>query len=191
MRGEEGVGELLIQENFLSAEECRSLIACYEENRPNLRRDTSDYWKDRVLYFNNMPEWHRPIKLRIRHLVYEQIELLRAYFGYRGPLYPETVNLVSWPQHLEMTPHVDQDNGFEQRMFAAVGYLNDDYAGGEIYFPELNESIKPKAGMLVAFHCGPRHRHGVRPTKGSLRYTFPTWFTERAEAIDRGVAEYQ
>jgi predicted 2-oxoglutarate/Fe(II)-dependent dioxygenase YbiX len=186
------VAELLVLENFLSAEDCRRLIACYEDNRPNLRQDTSDYWRDRVLYFAGMQEQHRATKLRIRDLVYEQIEAVRLYFGYRGPLYPETVNLVSWPQNLEMTPHVDQDNGFEQRMFAAVGYLNDDYEGGEIYFPEINESIKPKAGMLVAFHCGPRHRHGVRPIRGNvLRYTFPSWFTEREESIDRSLADYR
>ena len=77
-------------------------------------------------------------------------------------------------------------------MFAAVGYLNDDYEGGEIYFPEIAERIKPKAGMLVAFHCGPKHRHGVRPTRGNvLRYTFPSWFTERIESIDRSFVDYR
>ena len=185
------MAELLIRENFLSPEDCRSFIACYEENRPNLRQDTSEYWRDRVLYFTAMPERDRAIKLRMRELLYRQIELLRQHFAYTGPLYPETVNLVSWPQDLEMIPHVDQDDGFAQRMFAAVGYLNDDYEGGEIYFPEIAESIKPKAGMLLAFHCGPRHRHGVRATKGNLRYTFPSWFTEREECIDRSLADYR
>jgi hypothetical protein len=186
------VSELLVLQDFLSPEDCRSLISCYEDNRPNLRQDTSDYWRDRVLYFNSMPDRDRAVKLRIRDLVYRQIDLLRLHFSYSGPLYPETVNLVSWPPNMEMTPHVDQDNGFEQRMFAAVGYLNDDYEGGQIHFPEIGQTIKPKAGMLVAFHCGPRHRHGVKATRGNnLRYTFPTWFTERAECIDQSVAEYR
>ena len=155
--------ELLIRENFLTAQDCRAFIACYEENRPNLIHDTHEYWRDRVLYFNRMPEQHREIKLRIRELIYQQMELMRWHFAYSGPLYPETINLVSWPENLEMAPHVDQDNGFSQRIFATVGYLNDDYEGGEIYFPEVNESIKPKAGMLVAFDCGPKYRHGGGP----------------------------
>ena len=182
--------ELLVVENFLTPKDCRSFIDCYEGNRLNLRSDTSDYWRDRVLYFTNTGEQYRSTKLRMRELVYRQVELVKQHFGYSGPLYPETVNLVSWPPGLEMTPHVDQDNGFEQRMFAAVGYLNDDYEGGEIYFPEIGESIKPKAGMMVAFHCGPRHRHGVRETQGNLRYTFPTWFTERKDRIDQSIANY-
>jgi hypothetical protein len=186
------VAGLLILKNFLTPEDCRSLIACYEENRENLSHDTHEYWRDRVLYFNCMPEQHRDIKLRMREIVYRQIDLLLAHFQYPNPIYPETVNLVSWPPNLEMLPHVDQDNGFAQRMFAAVGYLNDDYEGGEIYFPEIDQSIKPEAGMLVAFHCGPQHRHGVRATGGSsLRYTFPTWFTERPESIDRALVEYR
>jgi hypothetical protein len=151
-----------------------------------------DYWKNRVLYFASISEQHRDIKLRMRELIYRQVELLVHHFGYRDPIYPETVNLVSWPLGLEMFPHVDRDNGFDQRLFAAVAYLNDDYEGGEIYFPEINESIKPKAGMLVAFNCGPRHRHGVKPTGGNaLRYTFPSWFTEREERLDRSLADYR
>jgi hypothetical protein len=186
------MAELLVVENFLTPADCRNLIACYEENRPNLSQDTPAYWRDRVLYFNSMPEQHRNVKLRIRELIYQQIELLLQYFKYPNPIYPETINLVSWPPNLEMTPHVDQDNGFAHRMFAAVGYLNDDYEGGEIYFPEINESIKPKAGMLVGFHCGARYRHGVKATRGDiLRYTFPSWFTERTGSIDRSLVDYR
>jgi hypothetical protein len=186
------VAELLILENFLTPEDCRDLIRCYEENRPSLRQDTSDYWKNRVLYFGGISEQHRSTKFRIRELVYQQMELLIKHFGYPDPIYPETVNLVSWPPNLEMVPHVDQDDGFEQRLFAVVGYLNDDYEGGEIYFPEIDESIKPKAGMLVAFSCGPRHRHGVKATRGNrLRYTFPTWFSERKEVVDRALVDYR
>jgi hypothetical protein len=186
------VSELLVLENFLTPGDCRSFIACYEENRPLLRHDTHEYWRDRVLYFNDMPEADRRLKLRIRELVYQQIELLRRHFRYPGPLYPETINLVSWPPNLEMAPHVDQDDGFEQRMFAAVGYLNDEYEGGEIDFPEIGHSIKPKAGMLLAFHCGPEYRHGVKATRGDiLRYTFPTWFTEREACMDRSFTDYR
>lgn len=186
------MAELLILENFLSQDDCRGFIACYEANRPLLRHDTHDYWRDRVLYFNDMPERDRHTKLRIRELVYRQIDLLRRHFKYSGPLFPETINLVSWPPNLEMVPHVDQDNGFAQRMFAAVGYLNDDYEGGEIHFPKIGHSIKPRADMLVAFHCGPEYRHGVRATKGDvLRYTFPTWFTEREECASRSLTGYR
>ena len=85
------MAELLICENFLTAQDCRSFIACYEENRANLSHDTHEYWRDRVLYFNCMPEQHREIKLRLRELIYQQIELLHQHFAYSGPLYPETV----------------------------------------------------------------------------------------------------
>ena len=45
------MAELLIRENFLTAQDCRSFIACYEENRPNLSQDTSEYWtRPRALF---------------------------------------------------------------------------------------------------------------------------------------------
>lgn len=60
---------------------------------------------------------------------------------------------------------------------ATLIYLNNDYEGGEIYFPELDISIKPKAGDLVCFPDTPDFIHGVRPISKGIRYTTPRWFT--------------
>jgi hypothetical protein len=167
------MAELLIRENFLTAQDCRSFIACYEDNRPNLRQDTSDYWKDRVLYFTAMPEQHRAIKLRMRDLVYEQIQVLHQHFAYSGPLYPETVNLVSWPQNLEMTPHVDQDNGFDQRMFAAVDISMTITRAARSFSRRSMRASSPRrecwsrsiAGQGIAMACGPQREGCATPSR--------------------------
>jgi hypothetical protein len=54
-------------------------------------------------------------------------------------------------------------------------YLNDDYEGGEIVFPKQNLSIKPKAGMLIAFPGNTMYPHSVQPCYGNLRYTISLW----------------
>jgi hypothetical protein len=61
--------------------------------------------------------------------------------------------------------------------YATLVYLNDDYIGGEIYFPEIDISIKPKAGDLVCFPDNEEYVHGVRPITSGSRYTLPRWFT--------------
>ena len=61
---------------------------------------------------------------------------------------------------------------------ATIVYLNDDYAGGDIYFPEYDISIKPEAGDLVSFPDTPNFVHGVRPITSGIRYTAPRWFTQ-------------
>lgn len=60
---------------------------------------------------------------------------------------------------------------------ATLIYLNDNYEGGEIYFPDYGISFKPKPGDLLCFPDNPDFVHGVNPLSGSIRYTVPRWFT--------------
>lgn len=60
---------------------------------------------------------------------------------------------------------------------ATLIYLNDDYAGGDIYFPDHDISIKPEAGDLICFPDNPDFVHGVMPIISGTRYTTPRWFT--------------
>lgn len=60
---------------------------------------------------------------------------------------------------------------------ATLIYLNNDYDGGEIYFPELEISIKPEAGDLICFPDTPDFVHGVKPIRSGTRYTSPRWIT--------------
>lgn len=50
---------------------------------------------------------------------------------------------------------------------AANLYLNDNFEGGELFFPMLDLSIKPKARQLILFPGGHEYIHGVKQvTKG-------------------------
>ena len=48
-------------------------------------------------------------------------------------------------------------------------YLNDDYDGGELYFPYHDFKIKPEPGMLVSFPGNWYNRHGIMPAS-DFRY---------------------
>lgn len=58
---------------------------------------------------------------------------------------------------------------------SALVYLNDDYDGGELYFPELNFSVKPKSGMLITFPGNLHYVHGVSKITKGVRYTLSQW----------------
>jgi len=36
-----------------------------------------------------------------------------------------------------------------QRKYSALIYLNDDFEGGETYFPKINYTVKPEIGKMV------------------------------------------
>lgn len=54
---------------------------------------------------------------------------------------------------IEHTIHVDNidRNEYNTMDYALLIYLNDDYEGGEIYFPDLDIEIKPSAGSVIIF----------------------------------------
>jgi predicted 2-oxoglutarate/Fe(II)-dependent dioxygenase YbiX len=63
------------------------------------------------------------------------------------------------------------------RDLAVLLYLNDDYEGGNLVFPELHINIRPKKGMLVAFPATHNYIHGVEPVTKGERFAIVTWMT--------------
>jgi 2OG-Fe(II) oxygenase superfamily len=60
---------------------------------------------------------------------------------------------------------------------ATLIYINNNYSGGDIYFPEYGISHKPEPGDLLTFPDNPDYVHGVRAISDGIRYTTPRWFT--------------
>jgi hypothetical protein len=54
-------------------------------------------------------------------------------------------------------------------------YLNNNYEGGEIYFPRLNIKIKPKPGTLIFFEGNEDTAHGVKEITDGCRINFITF----------------
>ncbi|MBL8271205.1 prolyl hydroxylase family protein [Steroidobacter sp.] len=104
-------------------------------------------------------------------------------------------------------PHVDaetlykDDDGLElwektlDRDLSVVYFINDDFAGGELFFPALDLVIEPEAGTLVCFPSDHNYIHGVRPVTSGHRYTIVTWMRvlgmpERDEINQTWMDEY-
>jgi predicted 2-oxoglutarate/Fe(II)-dependent dioxygenase YbiX len=63
------------------------------------------------------------------------------------------------------------------RDLSVILYLNDDFEGGDLIFPDLHIHIKPKPGLLVTFPSTHLYRHGVTPISKGKRYAIITWMT--------------
>lgn len=176
--------DFICRPNFLSAAHCRQLIDCFERNRDRLFRNPQGdpFWDNRYLWITSLPETEREAKRIMQDARFRAIRELQAF--YREPeIHSDTVQLVKWSPGHSMPPHADNCNpdgsphALPWRDYSSVIFLNDDYAGGEFYFPGLGLEIKPVAGTLVAFTGGMRHFHGVRKVIGAARYTMPGWYT--------------
>ena len=68
---------------------------------------------------------------------------------------------------------------FTNKIYTSMLYLNDNFEGGELFFPQHNEySIKPEAGMLLVFSGDINTMHGIRQIESGNRYTHTTFWTK-------------
>lgn len=87
---------------------------------------------------------------------------------------------------LTMTPN----NGELPRGFyevATVMYFDDDFDGGELEFPDLEYTINPAAGTLVAFPCAYGYEHRVNEITRGERTTSATHWV-RCSTIARALS---
>jgi 2-oxoglutarate-Fe(II)-dependent oxygenase superfamily protein len=62
------------------------------------------------------------------------------------------------------------------RQLSALLYLNDDYEGGETYFPRQSLKFKAKAGDLLLFPSTFCYPHESLPVTKGTKYAIVTWF---------------
>lgn len=74
------------------------------------------------------------------------------------------------PSGVELKSHIDQDTDPSIR-YASILYLTDDHNGGELFFENLDISLKPKPRDLLFFPGDSKHKHGVKHVlDGPTRY---------------------
>jgi hypothetical protein len=80
---------------------------------------------------------------------------------------------------VELKAHTDQHTD-PSISYAAVLYLNDDYADGEVFWPNKDLALRPKPRTLVLFPGTDEYNHGVKHVgKGPIRYVMPAFIKER------------
>ena len=111
--------------------------------------------------------------------------IIEDFFNVR--VQPTGQTIVRWLPGQLQKPHADKElhdgpdaglpNDFPYYDIASLFYLNDDYEGGEIYWPLQGVRIKPKRGAAYFFPGDMNYIHGVTEIKGNIRYTVPFFWT--------------
>lgn len=96
-------------------------------------------------------------------------------------IYPEHTEIVKWPESSKQPVHRDLSR--KTTVFTSVLYLNDNFQGGETYFPDIGEVVKPRTGRIVGFP-GTLVLHGVQKILTGTRYTVPCWFTNMIDSAE-------
>lgn len=76
-----------------------------------------------------------------------------------------------------MGPHTDSAPVPTVEHISSVLYLNDDYEGGELNFPNHGITIKPKAGSVVIFPSIPPFTHESKKIISGTKYMSPGFWS--------------
>ena len=72
--------------------------------------------------------------------------------------------------------HLD-DGPQTPRKVSAVGYLNDDFSGGELDFDKLDFRYSPVAGDIVVFPSMAPYSHASLPIASGIKYSVVNWWS--------------
>ena len=98
-----------------------------------------------------------------------------------GSLMPLSISKYSTGK--SMGPHVDDYNNGDDPNISVVLYLNDDYEGGEINFPNQNITIKPEAGSIVIFPSVEPYYHQSLPVISGIKYMSPGFWRKTDKVV--------
>lgn len=98
--------------------------------------------------------------------------------------YYEVINIVRYGKGEFFNVHTDDGDPYRCTV-SAVGYPNDDYQGGELWFPKFDLNYKPTAGDWVLFPSAYSYAHSSEPvTDDGVKYSFVT-MTDRSTFAHR------
>ena len=101
------------------------------------------------------------------------VEHYRGLFGLAPLKYWEAFNFIKSGKNQHFSIHSDHGYSYICTL-SSVGYLNDDYEGGELFFDKLNLKIKPKAGDLYLFPSSYIYSHAAMPVTSGIKYSVVT-----------------
>lgn len=130
-------------------------------------------WLARTIESDSLPKEILEMLNGIFEIVYKKS--VDLYDVEINNFYKSALHVVKFVKGFSLGPHVDTLSS-EGNHIASVYYINDDYVGGEINFPDHELNIKPKANSLIIFPGNENYLHEVRKIVDNDRYSSAMWF---------------
>jgi hypothetical protein len=191
-------------ENFMTQEEIEFLekaaksLTIWDTTQSHVNENgtvvyDSGYWKDRVATQQTLDKNDPSISPIINGLFKRLRPIIEEF--YKVEVIPTGATIVKWLPGQLQRPHADKElhegpdaglpNDFPHYDLSSLFYLNDDYEGGELYFPLQGVQFKPKKGAAYFFPGDKNYVHGVTEITSGLRFTCPFFWEITKHTGDR------
>jgi hypothetical protein len=187
--------DLVLYENFLTKEESAKVIDALEKQMSSdkLSWTPISFYESysSVLPQDNDPELE---KIGLNPTIFSDIKngIIEAVASVHDIPKEKVVQIgyhtQKWepgafaPLHSDNTDKDGNFGAFERSRYAAFLYLNDDFEGGLLKFPDRDVEVLPKVGMLAAFNGSHSNMHEVTLITKGIRYTLGSFWDDREES---------
>jgi hypothetical protein len=163
-------------ENFLMGEEVESIMNVITASKEEdwFSEDLPEYDQHhagKTLPVSSIPELEsvvRGIDARVAALFLGTTNMVRIGSVVRGSSTHMPVGFHRDNEYQDMS-----DNRNAENKYGILMYLNNDFDGGEICYPEFGIEYKPKPGVLLIHYAG--NLHGVNPISNGVRYSMTSF----------------
>jgi len=158
--------ELIVIDNFIDDATCAQMLEHAKQMYPQM---------DAVLY-DNRRLLKNPQSLEVRKFLSNAMTKISKLLG--NNYYVENCWLSVMEEGSFLGPHIDKLREESKDSLAVLFYLNDNFIGGKLYFPNLEKTITPRKGLAVIFPCNIlKYEHQVNKITSGTRYAIPLEIT--------------
>lgn len=187
--------DIIVYENFLTPEQSANLIKVLDKQAENgsIQWTPISFYESysSILPKDGDPELEE-FNLPSTFLSDVKAKMIEAVASIKG-LDPKVIveigyHTQKWEpgayarKHSDNTDEHGNTGPFERSRYAAFIYLNDDFDGGMLKFPDQNIEIQPKIGSLAVFDGGHKNMHEVTLITKGVRYTIGSFWDDREES---------
>jgi len=161
----------------------KAQVGYFENNQDHRNCQDFKYKKEDIQFAENI---YKEELLSIHEDVYS---VIRKCLDDYGSIYGVNINYIEAFNMVKYGPgekfNVHSDDGDPYRCTVSiVGYPNDDYEGGELWFDKFDIKIKPNAGDFVLSPSSFVYSHAALPVTSGIKYSIVI-MTDRNEFAHR------
>lgn len=180
-----GADDLQFLRSFVRrAEMTDSLVSNFAEDAPE---DSVEWVVNKDVRDTQEVELPEEVRTRLRRIDDSNIsQFIEPYYGVEV-CEREPSQILHYGTGGHYIPHVDAETLYRddderdfwektlERDLSIVYFLNDDFLGGELVFPDLDLTIAAESGTLVCFPSDHNYIHSVKSVVSGKRFTIVTW----------------
>jgi hypothetical protein len=122
----------LVIENFLDGKICDSLCGAFRDLSTRIVNRVPGFWDGGFLWHSDLRNSCGELADHMRNAQRSATARIMNFYRLTEPIYPDLLQIMSWPVGIHMPPHADNANpdgslhAMAHRDFSGIVYLNDD-----------------------------------------------------------------